>query len=146
MEASQAAVGAESGGREGAKGCFEIGLEMEKLLQLHQFDRLHNPGIANDAEVDAAVFALLDQEDKGPQTGGVDEINSTEIQHKRLGQVTPVVLDEIEKLLLGIGIQLPGELEHQTTVKALKAPPQRHGQSLKVRDSFNPRFETIGEV
>jgi hypothetical protein len=146
MEASQAAVVTESGGREGAKGRFEVGLEMEKLLQPHQFDRLNNPGIADDAEVNAAVFALLHQKHKGSQTGGVDEINATQIQHKRLGEAAPVVLDEIQKLLLGIGIQLTGELEHQITVMALKAPPQRHGQSLKVRDSSNPRFETIGEV
>ena len=144
--ANQAAVAWNSGGRDGAKGRFEVGLEMEKLLQPHQFDRLHDPGIADEPEIDASILVLLGEEHQSPQTGRINEINPTQIEDHRHGRSSPVVGDEVLKLLFGIGIQLPGELEHQTTVKALKAPPQRHGQSLKVRDSFNPRFETIGEV
>lgn len=73
---------------------------MEERLQPHQFDRLHDPGIADDPEVDAGIAALLGDQHQSAQTGGIDEIDPTEIEHQGQGQGAAVVVDEILKLFL----------------------------------------------
>lgn len=138
MAASQAAVVGDSGSRDGAKGRFQVGLEMEKILQPDQLDGLHDPGVAHNPEIDPGIVALLRQEDEGAETRGINEINPAQIQHQGQGVGAAMIGDEVLKLLLGIGVQLSSELEQLTTVLPLKAAAQRHGQSLQVRDGSNP--------
>ena len=123
----------DSGG-DGSEGGVEVGLEMEELLESHQFHRLHHPGIAHHQDLGALLSALLGELHQGAQTGGVDEIDPAQIQHQRLGATGEVLVDEGEKLLLGVGVELASETEQQTSVLLLKATAQGHGQSLQIRD------------
>ena len=57
-----------------------------------------------------------------------------QIEHQRLRGAGEVVVDEGEKLFLGIGVQLTGETEQQTAVLLFKATAQGDGQSLQISD------------
>ena len=69
---------------------------------------------------------------RAPQTGGIDEIDLAQVQNQRLGSAGEVVVDEREKLLLGVRIQLPGETEQKTSVLLFKTTAERDGQSLQI--------------
>lgn len=107
---------------------------MEELLKPYQFHRLHDPGIANHQELDLLVIAVLRELHQSPQTGGIDEIDLAQVQDQRLGSAGEVVVDEREKLLLGVRIQLPGETEQKTSVLLFKTTAERDGQSLQISD------------
>ena len=124
----------EPSGRQGRKGGLEIGLEMEKGLKTHQLHSLDNPGIAHHQELDAGVLALLRQLHQNPKAGGIDEINAAEVNHYRQGARAPLLADEGEEILVGIGIQLARKAEQQATSLLLRAAPQGDGQTLQIND------------
>ncbi len=107
---------------------------MEKLLKTHQFHRLDDTGIAHHQELNAGVLALLGQLHQHPKTGGIDEINATEVDHHRQGATTALLADEGQKMLVGIGIQLTCEAKQQAPGLLLVAAPQGYGQSLQIND------------
>jgi len=131
--ANQAAEPGASGS-EGTEGGVEVGLEMEKLLESHQFHRLNDPGVADDQELQPLTIAELGELHQNAQAGGIDEIDPAQIDHERLGSAGEVITDKGEKLLVGIGVKLAGKAEQHAAVLLLKAAAQGDGQSLQISD------------
>ena len=110
-------------GSEVAKGGVEIGLEMQEVLEAHQFHGLHHASIADHQKLLLVGVALLGQLHQGPQARGVDEVDMAQIDHQGLPHPA-VGGDEVAKLLIGVGIQLAGEPEQLAVGLLLEAPSQ----------------------
>ena len=113
---------------------------MEKLLKTDQFHGLDDPGITHHQELDAGVLALLRQLHQDPKAGGIDEINTAEVDHDRQRTRASLLADECKEILVGIGIQLARKTEQQATSLLLRAAPQGHGQSLQINDRSCPQW------
>jgi hypothetical protein len=98
-----------------SKRRFEIGLKVQKLLKADQFDGLDNAGVADHKKLGLGVVAVLGELHQGPETGGIDEVDATQIDDHRQIEAFAVVSDEIPELLVGVGVELAGEAEQQTT-------------------------------
>ena len=71
----------------------------------------------------------------GPKsTFGINEINFTQVDHQ--GQFDPrsLLVDELGELLVGVGVELTCEAEHQALALTLTTAPQGNSQSVQVGD------------
>jgi|694.fasta_scaffold00659_4 hypothetical protein len=113
---------------------------MEVLLKAHQLHGLGDAGVAHQHELRASADALLGELHKNAEAGGVDEINATQIDHKRQGVGLAPLADEGAELLIGVGVKLADESEQQAVRLPLAASSQGDGQSLQVGDCSSPRI------
>ena len=97
---SRGGCAAESSGGELVKGGGQIGLEVEILLQSHQLDGLHDPGVANHKKLDVVLIAILRQLHESAQARGIDEIDLAQIDHQRELVTSPLFLYELGELLV----------------------------------------------
>jgi hypothetical protein len=89
---------------------------------------------------------LLGELHQGPEAGGIDEVDATQIDdHRQIGAFA-LVGDEIPELLVGVSVELAGEAEQQTTFLPFATPAQGDSQSLQVRDCSSPRNSGRAEV
>ena len=111
---------------------------MQEFFQPHQLHGLNHTGIADHQKLAAGLLALLGQLHQGAESGGIDEVDTAQIDHQRQLAIALMAGDELVELLVGVSIQLAREAEQQALGLALTAPPKRDGQSLKVRDGSTP--------
>ena len=84
------------------------------------------------------ISALLCELHKGAQARGIKKIDLAEIQHCRRCAGLQHVSDVLHELLLGVGIELSGEIKHQASSGLLEASAQRNRQSLQFTDGTSP--------
>ena len=113
-----------------AEGSGQIGLKIQEGLQAHQLHGLHDTAISDNQETSLALIPLLGQLHERTEARRIDEINLAQINHQRSQPCRCVEADEIPELTLGIGIQLPREMEQEALILGLKTSPERNSESL----------------
>ena len=131
--------------RDAAQGRVEVGLEMEKLLQTHQFHRLLDPGVAYHQESLLLVLAVLGHLDQRTKTRRINEIDMGEIDQQGFA-VLAMGAQKFNKLFVGIGVQLAGETEQLALGLLFKATTQGDRQSLQVVNSSSPPDQVWDEL
>jgi len=119
---------------------------MQEVLQSDQLHRLHDAGIADDQKAVAALLKLLGELHQGTETGGIEEIDAAEVENHGLGSLAEMAADELDELLVGVGVELAREAEQQALGLLLNAPAKRNGQSLQFGDGSSPLERGRAEV
>ena len=94
--------------------------------------------LAHQSELAARLLALLGEFHQRTESGGIDEIDSAEIDQQGRRGGWNLAANELAELLVGIGVELAGEAEQQSLGQALATTPQGHRQSLQIVDRSNP--------
>ena len=118
---------------------------MEKLLQSHQFHRLLDPGVAHHHEGLLLVLAMLGQLDQRTKARRIDEIDMGEVDQQGFA-VLAMGAQKVDKLFVGIGVQLAGETEQLALGLLFKATTQGDRQSLQVVNSSSPPDQVWDEL
>ena len=98
---------------------------MEELFKTDQLHGLVDPGVADHMKRTLGVLAELRNLDQSAQTGGINKINLAQIENDRQLIGLQHITDVIDELLLGIRVQLTGEVKNQSTIKMLKTASKR---------------------
>lgn len=118
---------------------------MEELLKSNQFHRLLDPGIAHHQEPLLLVLAVLGQLDQGTKARRIDAIDMGEINEQGFA-VLAMGAQKLNKLFVGIGIQLAGETEQLALGPLFKATTQGDRQSLQIVNSSSPLNQVWDEL
>lgn len=119
---------------------------MQEFLKTNQFHGLHNAGVADDQEMVTALLELLGELDQDTKPGGIKEVDAAQVDHHRLGGLAEVPRDELDELLVRVGVKLAREAEQQALRLLLIAPAEGNGQSLQVGDGSSPLEHGRAEV
>lgn len=112
--------------------------QMQKFFEANKFHGLSHPRVTNHRKGTFGVFAEFGDLNKGTKTGGVEEINLAQIKHRSQFAGLEYIAYVVHELLLGVSVQLPGEMKDQATTSLFETSAERNSQSLKFADWINP--------